>query len=271
MVENFKKEYICRYYDRVLSSEVPIGVILHGSMSPSLINFSNYDDKSVGAHLSNIFRISNEIHKYYPILDKVDIIDFIKNPDFEVQTDVYNCALDLGSNSLENALLYRFVFEQVLVEPLQKRPCSDFKRKEKVMPLTKITRIDLGNDLFYYKEDIIFLHENVFNAMYSVFLNQCKSKKDFVTENYNFEQKALIELWNKFASMGYEVYRMIKPNTYIRKKMFHEEFLKRHTCDFDEKSFIFSQKMAFDNRKHDMSVDREKGGKVLSLAYQRMI
>lgn len=270
MIEDIKKDYICRYYDRVLSKEVPVGVILHGSMSPSLINFCNYDDKTTANHLANIFRISNEIIKYYPILSKSEVIDYIKKPDFKVQTDVYNSSLSQGCNSLENALLYRFMYEQVLVEPLQKRPCRDFKAKEKVIPLTKITRIDLGNDLFYYKEDIIFLHDRVFNAMYDLFLNNYLDKKNFINENDNFEQKALIDLWDKFVSMGYEVYRMVKPNTYIRKNLFHEEFLKRHTCDFDENNFVFIKKMAFDNRKHDMKIDPENGGKVLSLAYQKM-
>ena len=270
MISDSGKNMICKCYDDFLSQFISVSTILHGKYNPNITYWDNYDDNSREEHFKNIFENSQTIISKYPMLDNNDVIKFINEPDFIVKTDISNDSTFKGSNSLEDCLIYRYLYEQVVVEPVQKRPCDDFKFREKVRPLTKISMLKLSNNLVYIKEDIFFVSDSVYNSIARYFMLEESNRRDVPLTQVPVDQNLLLKVWNQLDMLGYDHYRCVEPYVGYNLKDFHNMFIERHTKNFKESDFIFVKKMGLDNRKSVASLEEKGLKKTLSLVSQRI-
>lgn len=264
------KIVICQTYDTLLSKKKSF-VSIMGELSPNLINFNNYNLNSGKYHIQTAYSAAESILKKRPRLDRGEILSYIANPDFEVLTDANNNALNTQNNSLEDSIITRQLEEQIIIEPKQTVPKKVSNIPGYHFPITKVSKLNLGTNLFYISEDVIFVPEKLYYELLRYLSNQIVIQKNIPATKIPFDQNFKLMLWQELIKTNYPKFKTMPDNIYTDLTSYTKNFHKFHLSNVVLADFVPNKEIAFDNRKHSPKAINENNSEgVLTLVHQRM-
>lgn len=159
------KTIVCEQYDSLLNSLTPLESLMTPPLYP---NFINYDDYNTGAEVEHTLHISlmaEEIAKKVKKATKEEIEEYIKKPDFYPKLNVRTRAINDHCTSIEDSVLYRSVYETVVLNKGKKN--LGFIKKQPLI-ITKFRLIKLSKEIYYLEELSLETTSNVYNYICNV-------------------------------------------------------------------------------------------------------
>lgn len=266
-----EKLQICQAYDELVSKKSSFVAVLPRNVSPNLINFSNYNINSGQYHINNAYNIADIILKRWPHLDRGEILQYIGNPDFEVLLDVNNNTLNTGTNSLEDAIIIRQLEEQIVIEKKQKVPRKVSKTGGHHLPITKVSKLNLGVNLFHLSEEVIFVPEKLYYKLLKYLCKTEATEKRIPLNQVPFDQNFKLKLWELLLEENFPKFKTMPDKIYTSMLTYTKKFAKHHLGIIEQADFIATKKIAFDNRRHSKSTESSENTEgVLSLVHQKI-
>ena len=152
-----EKIAICKKYDSILSKLTPLSDIMEDPFYPNFINFDDYKTRAEAKHIENAVSITNQIDCK---IDRESAIEFIGKPGFQPELEVNTRVLNTPCVSLEDLILYRYIYEQIIINytPLK-------QKDDEYIIMAKEDLIKLSKQLYHIKETIMFIPKNVFKFL----------------------------------------------------------------------------------------------------------
>ena len=114
------KVVVCRKYDSLLSTLLPLEKLMTPPLYPNLINYDDYNTGSEEEHKLHISLMASEIAASTGIQDPNLIEEYIKKPDFFPKLNVRKRTIDKHIASIEDTILYRNVYETTILNTRKK-------------------------------------------------------------------------------------------------------------------------------------------------------
>lgn len=159
-----EKVVICKEYDSLLNTLMPLEKLMTPPLYPNLINYDNYKTGAEEEHKLHVSLMAKEISKKIST-DQQRIEEYIKKPDFFPKLNVRTNTVDKNNISIEDTILYRNVYETTIVREYKK----PFKfGKNTPLLITKFRLIKLSKELYYLEEITLETTRNVYDYICGV-------------------------------------------------------------------------------------------------------
>lgn len=174
------KVIICRTYDSLLSTLLPLEKLMTPPLYPNLINYDDYNTGAEEEHKVHISLMASEIAKETFIQDPKLIEEYIKKPDFFPKLNVRKRTIDKHNASIEDTILYRSVYETTVLNSGKKT--FKFGKKSPLL-ITKFRLIKLSKEIYYLEEITIETTEEAYN--YACNVVEAYASDDILASEFN--------------------------------------------------------------------------------------
>lgn len=174
------KVIICREYDSLLNTLLPLEKLMTPPLYPNLINYDDYNTGAEEEHKVHISLMASEIAKETLIQDPKLIEEYIKKPDFFPKLNVRKRTIDKHNSSIEDTILYRNVYETTLLNSVKK--AFRFGKKTPLL-ITKFRLIKLSKEIYYLEEITLETTEEAYN--YACNVVEAYASDDILTAEFN--------------------------------------------------------------------------------------
>lgn len=174
------KVVVCRKYDSLLSTLLPLEKLMTPPLYPNLINYDDYNTGSEEEHKLHISLMASEIAASTGIQDPNLIEEYIKKPDFFPKLNVRKRTIDKHNASIEDTILYRNVYETTILNTRKKT--FKFGKKTPLL-ITKLRLIKLSKEIYYLEEITLETTEEAYN--YACNVVEAYASDDILSTEFN--------------------------------------------------------------------------------------
>lgn len=257
------KELICKVYDSILRKNESIQELLLDEQIEDLRNGSNYNAEKYQEQLKIMQYVVRTVQKVNPALSTNEIMEFIANPGFGVSTDIENNALKTNTSSIQDSVLMRKAYQQIVVEPTRKEETGKKtgifnlkKQKINVIPITKLTKVDIGTDIFYILEEIMYVYGPVYEKLLEFVKRQQAQTLRNGVQIDDMENDLAFRLYAELEKKQYDKYCILEQEIYRDMDDYAAIFKKTHETELSD-NWVEIDPFIIDNRLHDENLVTE--------------
>lgn len=231
-----EKITICKKYDSLLSKLTPLSDIMEDPFYPNFINFDDYQTGAEAKHIENVVSITNQIDSN---IDRESAINFIGKPGFYPKLEVNTRVLNTTCASLEDLILYRDVYEQIIINYTTQK-----QKDDEYIIMAKENLIKLSEQLYHIKETIMFIPKNVFKFLEKM----VEPRIEIARETANKREL----LWEEATRRQAYTSILETSYNYQGKDAIAKQLTSKFGCNYDEMSWNHKGIIELDNRKRDL-------------------
>lgn len=258
------KELVCKIYDSILRKNEAIQEILLDEQIEDLKKESNYSTEKYQEQLEIMNQVVLTAQRVNPNLSTNEIIEFITNPRFRVQIDIENNSLNTENHSIQDSILLRKAYNQIIIEPSKKEKTGKKtgflklkNQKIDVIPITKLTKIDIGKDIYYILEEIMYVYGPVYNKIIELIKKQQAQLLRNGEQIDNIDIDFAIRLWKELEKKQYDKYCILDKEIYRDMNKFAELFQETHGIELPN-NWVETDPFIIDNRLHSEKLVTDK-------------